>query len=183
MVRLSLQYQFHLVTLAPIKQQTKSITSELGLIRSQLVTILSRRYGLGVTCRNLKLAHAIRRKPDDTSVIQIGVIAVTDAPALDVEVTIDPLPSFLIESSDYFPIRLPILDRATPFYMDATSSYQAVEDLQETKVIISYKDSAGNEYAHESDGSLVRSLSPVVVGYNVWERVVTALEEIERKLK
>ena len=62
------------------------------------------------------LTHVVRPKPNASSIVQVGVVAVTDAPALNVEFTLSPLNENLKHLSEYFPIKLPVVDRNNPFF-------------------------------------------------------------------
>jgi hypothetical protein len=105
------------------------------------------------------LSHVIRRKPDFPAVLQLGIVALTDAPAVDVELNITPLKGHMANLTDDLPLYIPVIDRNTPFYMDLITSYEARTDLDdEVSVVVTYHDLLGNEYAHwRSRGAIYNS--------------------------
>ena len=66
------------------------------------------------------LSYVVRSKPGNPIVVQVGVIALNSAPAIDVEFTLDPLQGHLRHLSMHFPVRIPVVDQNTPFYLDCT---------------------------------------------------------------
>jgi hypothetical protein len=130
------------------------------------------------------VVHTLRPKPSANSIIQIGVVAVTDSPALNVEFTLVPLKGMLGQLAKYFPIKLPVVDRNNPFFLDASIMHMADKELgDDVKVVISYEDYAGNKYVHQNDVPLQRSLSPITVGTEAPEKIASALEKLEHQLK
>jgi hypothetical protein len=130
------------------------------------------------------LVHTLRPKPGANAIIQVGVVAVTDAPAIDVEFTLTPLKGKLVNLSDCFPIKLPVVDRNNPFFLDAGIMHMPCEELSDdVKVSITYSDYAGNRYTHKNDVPLQRSLSPITVGTEAEIRIANALEKLEKPLQ
>jgi len=74
-----------------------------------------------------QLAHAMRLKPEATDIIQLAIVALTDEPAIEVSVILDPLPEMWKDTKDLFPLQLPLLDRSMPFYLDITTFFAAEE--------------------------------------------------------
>jgi hypothetical protein len=129
------------------------------------------------------LTHMLREKPSASGIVQVGVVALTDAPAIDVEFTLSPLKGLLAKLAKYFPIRLPVVDRNNPFYLDVSLMRQVDEELtDDVKVTIAYKDYAGNTYSHQSDGQLSRSLRPITIGTEAEIKIAKALEKLEKPL-
>ncbi|MGB1289362.1 MAG: ATP-binding protein, partial [Aggregatilineales bacterium] len=66
-----------------------------------------------------------RRKP---GIIELAIIAVSDVPALDVQIMLDPLPGILGNGfSARFPLSVPIIDRENAFTMDI-AAFKKVSD-------------------------------------------------------
>jgi len=76
-----------------------------------------------------RLSHALRLKADDPEVIQLVVVSLTDAPALDVQLTLDPVPAVWGAETTPFPLRVPFIDKSHPFEMDLTTFAMAEERL------------------------------------------------------
>lgn len=129
------------------------------------------------------VSHTLRVKPGVPSVVQIGVVSITDAPALDVAFTLSPLKGLLANLAKYFPIRLPVVDRHNPFYLDVSTTHQIDEELgDDVKVSITYKDHAGNVYHHENTMPLKNSLAPITIGTEAQTKIAKALEKLETTL-
>jgi hypothetical protein len=129
------------------------------------------------------LTHILREKPSASGIVQVGVVALTDAPAIDVEVTLSPLNGLLANLAKYFPIRLPVVDRNNSFYLDVSLMHQVDKELSDdVKVSIAYKDYAGNTYKHESDVPLQNSLRPITIGTEAETKIARALEKLEKPL-
>ncbi|MBN70197.1 MAG: hypothetical protein CME32_13070 [Gimesia sp.] len=130
------------------------------------------------------LTHILRDKPSASDIIQIGVVAVTDAPALEVEFTITPLNGLLKNYAKYFPIQLPIVDRDNPFFLDVSMMHKADEELgDDVKVEIAYKDYAGNNYIHTNAVPLQRAIRPLRIGTEAQTKIARALERLVTPLE
>jgi hypothetical protein len=64
------------------------------------------------------LRHVVRRKPEGGGVLQLGIICLNDAPALNVEITLDPPPRWLVKWGAGLPLVVPVISRETSFYFD-----------------------------------------------------------------
>ena len=64
------------------------------------------------------IRHVVRRKPEGGGVLQLGLVCLNDAPALNVEVRLDPLPQWLEKWGSKLPLVVPVISRDTPFYLD-----------------------------------------------------------------
>src|SRR5665213_965704 len=90
-----------------------------------------------------QLAHSMRLKPEASDIIQLAVLALTEEPAINVNFTLDPLPEMWKDIDVAFPLRIPLLDRATPFYVDVTTYHAAAERLGHgVKLRVEYEDLA-----------------------------------------
>ena len=65
------------------------------------------------------LSHIVRIKPNYPEVVQLGVVALNSAPAVNVEFNIHPLCGLLKGLEKYFPIQLPVVDQNSPFFVDS----------------------------------------------------------------
>jgi hypothetical protein len=129
------------------------------------------------------LRHVTRMKPSVREVVQIGVVALTDAPALDVEFTLTPLKGQLQKIKNLFPIKLPVIDRRTPFFVDV-AIYSSVNDTlpNDVKVQVTYKDLKGQTYLYESEYPLQQSLPPTILGTESGIQIARSLERLEEVL-
>ena len=127
------------------------------------------------------LSHAVREKPGNPNVVQVGVVALNSAPAIDVEFQIEPLAGVLNGLEKYFPIRLPVVDRNTPFFLDVTLFHSFDEEVPvEVKVVLKYRDVAGNEYSYRSQRPLKEAIHPIRIGTDPAERIANAIEKLTK---
>lgn len=127
------------------------------------------------------LSHAIREKPGNVSVVQIGVVALNSSPAIDVEFQIDPLVGMLRHLEKYFPIRLPIVDQNTPFFVDCMMYHQIDSELpDEVAVRLKYRDINGREYSYKSTRPLKEAINPIRIGSDPLEKIARAIEKLAK---
>jgi hypothetical protein len=130
-----------------------------------------------------QLAHAMRLKPDATDIIQLAVVALTDEPAVAVSIVLDPLPEMWKDTSDLFPLELPLLDRTTPFYLDVTTYFDAEKRLGTgVQLRIAYNDVAGNTYNYTATLDVLKSIAPWKIGTPANEKMAKSLESIDKTL-
>jgi hypothetical protein len=129
------------------------------------------------------LSHTLRVIPSGTNdIIQLGILALTDAPATNVHVNLAPLPGLLKGNEASFPLKIPVIDRLTPFFMDLTIDFNEKDMLPEaTELTVTYSDVAGNKYVYRNDTPLVAALPPLRFRKDPFAPVTRALEEIARK--
>ncbi len=107
-----------------------------------------------------RIAHVVRPKPDDDEVLQLGVVAVTDSPAIGVEVAISHMP-LRGKTLREFPLHVPLIDRHNPLYFDV-STRETVRKSPDTHVFsleVGYHDLESNTYEYKATVDLTRSLS------------------------
>jgi Putative DNA-binding domain len=129
-----------------------------------------------------QLVHTLRVKPEDSDVVQLAILALTDEPAMNVRISLDPLPEMWKNANTSFPLTLPVLDRTTPFYLDVTTFVLAEERLGQVQVRVDYEDRAMNRYDYT--GALaIESLAPWRIGTPATEQIAKSLESIEKTIK
>lgn len=127
------------------------------------------------------LSHAVREKPGNPDVVQVGVVALNSSPAIDVELQIEPLAGLLNGLAKYFPIRLPVVDRNTPFFLDVTLFHRFDEEVPvDVVVILKYRDVAGNKYTYRSQRPLKEAINPIRIGTDPAERIAKAIEKLSK---
>jgi hypothetical protein len=130
-----------------------------------------------------RLAHVFRLKPDKEQAIQLGVLALTDSPAIDVKVNISPLPQMMKHCENLFPLQLSVIDRNNPFFFDVATYYQATELFGEDVYLeVEYCDLAGNSYTYKTKVEVSGAVPPVNIGNNNPAKTVQALESINEAL-
>lgn len=133
-----------------------------------------------------RLTHFLRQKPGADAALQVGIVALTDSPAVDVEVVVSPLPFLLRGCKEAFPLKMPVVDRHNPFFLDLFLlglSKERGDFEQVTSLHVSYSDLASNRYTYESQIDVLNSIAPVKIGSNANEKIAESLVSIERVLK
>jgi len=65
------------------------------------------------------LKGILKPNPQNTSVVQLLIISLNNAPALDVEITFDVFPLILHDKQkEVFPLKIPVINKNNPFTMD-----------------------------------------------------------------
>ena len=101
-----------------------------------LVEAIYARRGL----RSPILKHIVRRKPENNNVLQLGIICLNDAPVLNVEIELDPLPEWLCNFKTNFPLLIPVISREAPFYLDFHMVYFPSDPKPVFHVNLKYSD-------------------------------------------
>jgi len=130
------------------------------------------------------LTHKFCLNPEKPSIIQIGILALTDDPAIEVEITISPVPKLMGNASDCFPLKLKFLDRLNSFFFDVTTYSKAEEHFGENLILkLKYLDLSGNIYNYTTPLHLSGSLPPISFSHeDNLEKIVKVLEKIEKTI-
>ena len=129
------------------------------------------------------LRPIVRTKRHQHRVIELVVIAVSDAPALDVEITLDPVPPlFAGVGKEPFPIRPKLIDRENPLAFDLSLSAGPRAMNEPVAVRLRYHDMIGRVYDEEYTVSLFEQMPIVHVGKSQAENLTDALSEIAKAI-
>ncbi|TWT57377.1 hypothetical protein KOR42_07370 [Thalassoglobus neptunius] len=129
-----------------------------------------------------RIAHVFRPKPQNEQVIQLGVVALTNAPALDVRIRLEPLGENFRQCPQYFPLQIPVVNSLNPFYIDVTTDFKG-EAMFGTNVhvIAEYRDLAGSEYTYDEPVSISNAIplfglvkTGLLVGQNLSSRSINS---------
>jgi hypothetical protein len=132
-----------------------------------------------------RLTHLLRLKPTHTDIVQLGILALTDAPAIDVRIDLTGSLGTLSGSENVFPLQIPVIDRENPFYIDLTNLREAWEKKPQLSLQVEYRSLADEHYSYNATVDVPRSIPPVVFSDPVAEqlsRIREALVSIEKKL-
>jgi hypothetical protein len=130
-----------------------------------------------------QLAHTMRLKPEAEDIIQLAVLPLTEEPAVNVAISLDPLPEMWKKSTASFPVKLPVLDRTMPFYLDVTTYFAAEERLGDGVILrVEYEDLAKNRYDYAATLD-IKSVAPWRIGTPASEKLAKSLESIDKTLK
>jgi hypothetical protein len=106
------------------------------------------------------------------------------APALDVEISLSPLGELLAGLSEYFPLRIPVIDSEHPFFFDVSTWTMVKERFGENvEPSVTFKDLAGNCYTYTATLEIERSFGTMHIGSDPREEMAKSLQSIEKLLK
>lgn len=110
------------------------------------------------------LRGVLQMHPHRTRVVQLVVLNLTSAPALNVKLNFQPLPKAFSEHyRDLFPLTIPTISREQSFAMDVSTWGFGAEVFGEEPVALklSYTDVAGRHFIEEQVLHLKQSLGPI----------------------
>jgi hypothetical protein len=106
-------------------------------------------------------------------------MALTDEPAVKLNLWLDPLPDIWKGSNTEFPLILPVLDRSTPFYLDVTTFHEASNRLgRDVQIRVTYEDFAKSRYEYNATVDY-KAIAPWRIGAPASERMAGSLKAIE----
>jgi hypothetical protein len=128
------------------------------------------------------LRSTLRHKPGNRRVIQIGIVALSDSPALDVEITMQPLPPFLEQVVDRFPLRVPVISAQVPFFFDFDLPVFG-RDRPSVELFLMYHDLVGREYQTRTAVDVERQMGPVLLATTEAEEIKKELGDVTNSLR
>jgi hypothetical protein len=93
------------------------------------------------------LSHVVRRKPESRGVLQLGIVALNDAPALNVEVNLSPAPEWFARLQSKLPLIAPVISRDAPFYFDFHVLTMGQAARPGFQALLRYTDMAGRSHS------------------------------------
>lgn len=131
-----------------------------------------------------RLIHTFRSKPEYSQTIQLGIVALTSTPAVNVEIHLEPLGGLLESLGKYFPLQVPVIDAQNPSYFDVSTWYMMKERFGENvELKVNYKDLLGNSYSYIANLDIESSFGPMRIGTDPLQKIAKSLESIEKSLK
>lgn len=130
------------------------------------------------------LSHVLRHKPTRTTVVQLGIVALTEAPAVDVRISIAPLKQHMVEMFPDLPIHVSVINHSNPYYLDVTTTVDVVKEFdEEVKLEVEYRDLNGNTYVHTNKSAIYKDLQPMRIGIDgPLDEIADALKNISSRL-
>jgi hypothetical protein len=107
-----------------------------------------------------RIAHVVRPSPQDSEILQLGIVALTGAPAVDLRVGLSHMPmtgKILHE----FPLHVEVIDQQNPMFFDISTRecVRRSPKEHELELSVTYHDLASNEYEYKRTVNLERSVS------------------------
>lgn len=132
------------------------------------------------------LRGVMRSHPDKPKIEELLIVSISDAVALDTKLTFNPFPLAIKNHfQDDFPLEIPVIDKNNPFRMDISGFGIRDQAFGEepVKLILTYCDVVGNQYSTEHLISPYKNLQPMMIGDDVHERLVKAIEKLTEKIR
>ena len=131
------------------------------------------------------LRGLLRLHENKTHAVELAIISANDATALDVQVSFDPFPASLEEIKEFFPLRVPIIDRDNPFAMDIFHLYKVRDRVGDQRIFLElqYQDVAGQTFHERQELDPIRSLSPVRIESEDVDVIKKSLRDLVRQMK
>lgn len=129
-----------------------------------------------------RLIHLFRLKPDNSAIVQLGIINLTDGPAIDVEIDILPLPQILQHCKHLFPLHLSVVDRANPFFFDISTYMKTEQSLDkdiDNHIEMKYFDLNGKDYDYHKKLEIMGAVPPINISNN---EILKELKSINNSL-
>lgn len=141
-----------------------------------LVEALRSRRGIG----RPYLQTTLRPKPDFKGVVQLGILSLSESAALNVEVDLNPIPHLWTRLDEPLPLKLGVIDRSHPFFLDLTFTAYEDQEPDAVTVTLRYEDLLGKEYQEELAVDLKRGIGPWELGS---DQTARHLKDIRDHLK
>lgn len=129
----------------------------------------------------------LQRSRRSSDVVELAIVVVNDASALDVQINLEPLPEWLGYHRDSFPLQIPVIDRSHPFTMELYAWGMRQETFGENPVvrlIVDYKDTIGRRLpSYIQDIDVVHNLDPMTIGDTDRLAIMKAIQEITVEIK
>lgn len=148
-----------------------------------LVEAIRARRGL----RRPMLRGMVREHDSLHGVLELVIVTVLEYPALDVIVSLDPVPELFV-TTDFFPLRVPLIDPYTPFRMNLGTyeNREVIFGAQPVHLMLEYGDTSGNRFFDRQLIDYRRSISPIRFEQRVHdpslERIAQQLEHLNHLL-
>jgi hypothetical protein len=130
------------------------------------------------------LRPAFRYKPGNRRVVQLGIVSTTAAPALDVVINVDPLPTYLERvGAARFPLRAGSITRELPYFFDFHLPTFGEVFPSDGQLRVEYSDGAGRHFAESFLLEPEHELGPVLLGGGDADLIAKGLDELKQELK
>jgi hypothetical protein len=121
-----------------------------------LVEAIHSRRGL----RKPLLKHIVRRKPGGRGVLQVGITCLNEAPALNVQINLNPLPPNLSNWGTRLPLVVPVISSELPYFFDFHLLLSGKDPRPVFTMNISYRDLTESEYFLQLEVDVDKQLGP-----------------------
>jgi hypothetical protein len=127
------------------------------------------------------ISHVIRPNPNAPTHLQLGLITVTDAPAVNVVLTIQPLKGELKRLDAELPLQIPVIDRLNPFFFEfGYRTWRSPVELEDVHIVVKYEDLSGNKFEYKNNVPLGTGLTSLMLVDDPADKIVNAIEKLAK---
>lgn len=132
------------------------------------------------------LRGLLQRSIRKASVVELAILVINDAPALNVKISLNPLTEWLKAHEDSFPLQIPIIDRTHPFNMELFLWGGRIETFGEepsTQLLVEYENTIGQEFKYEQVIDVRYGIDPMSIGYSDLENISTGIHTVSSQIE
>jgi hypothetical protein len=126
------------------------------------------------------LSHIVRLKPGNSGVIQLGIVVLNAAAAINVSLKIDALPQiFTPDLEEKLSLQIPIISEQFPLFFDIYRIKDGRQKLPPFEINLTYSDMTNRTYHQSFEVDIDLQLGPNISSwYNGYGRIEQALKDI-----
>jgi len=114
------------------------------------------------------LSHIVRRKPGNITVIQLGIVVLNAAAAINVSIKIDALPKkFPSDLEEKVSLQIPIISEQFPWFFDIYEIRRGRQEVLPFDINLTYSDMANRTYQQNFEVDIARQLGPNMLGLSI----------------
>ncbi len=114
------------------------------------------------------LSHIVRRKPGNITVIQLGIVVLNAAAAINVSIKIDALPKkFPSDLEEKVSLQIPIISEQFPLFFDIYEIRRSRQEVLPFDINLTYSDMANRTYQQNFEVDIARQLRPNMLGLSI----------------
>ena len=114
------------------------------------------------------LSHIVRRKPGNITVIQLGIVVLNAAAAINVSIKIDALPKkFPSDLEEKVSLQIPIISEQFPLFFDIDEIRRGRQEVLPFDINLTYSDMANRTYQQNFEVDIARQLGPNMLGLSI----------------
>lgn len=126
----------------------------------------------------------VRHKPGNSDVIQLGIVALNAAPAIDVSVETDALPDLVTPHlEEGVSLQVPIISEQFPLFFDVCTIILDEQQFPPFHVELTYSDIANRTYRESFEVDIERQLGPNLSSDKGTDSIVQQLKDIAKVIK
>lgn len=128
------------------------------------------------------LRPLLRHKPGVPNVVQLGIVAASAAPALDVIIDLPEPPDFLRRGKQ-FTLKVAVIAPGYPFFFDLHVPTFGSVAPDPFSMSLDYKDAAGRGYRDDLEIDVESQLGPTLMSDRSTREIVSELDDIEKAVR